>query len=260
MIDFSDDAERVSNPNRTGSKQAPEDETLGAESLNLDATQRRVLLRVVVGGESVKDATTAEGVHRCTFYKWRKDPEFQAAVNRLQHDQDDEFTLLRRAMAQAAGESVMKAIASDPRLGLQVLDRVGFFAPQLPSPGSENPDHLRTMAGLKKATTAQAEHRAVMSEVGHIAAEEETGILEMAQLGREGTPDKSKAREEVRRQRAELLTRLGEIFNSAGQTSAPASERNQDQGSGGEEPAPTGAGARTSHDAETPSHPEQQSP
>lgn len=242
MIDFH--TEEGSNPNRTGSNAAPEDEPLAAEFQNLDPKQRRVLLRVALGGESVKDATAAEAVHRATYYKWRKDAEFQAALHRLQRHQDEEFTLLRRAMAQKAGESVMKAIANDPRLGLQVLDRLGFFAAQLPPPGSENADHLRTMAGLEEATTAQAEHRAVMRELGHIAAEEETGILEMAQLGRDGTPGKSKAREDLLHGRAELLKRVREMFNSAGQTSAPDTGQNQDQGSGGEEAAPTGAGAQ----------------
>lgn len=119
----------------------PQNETDGGPG-ELSPAQE-IALEQLVAGETVTAAAQAAGVDRTTVHRWKREPTFEAAYNRLRAELRDatEARLLR--LAEKAARTLEAALdAGDARIGLGVLKGMGLLPEKRPAFGPETPEAL----------------------------------------------------------------------------------------------------------------------
>jgi hypothetical protein len=103
----------------------------------------------MLAGNTLSASASAAGVTRWTLHHWlRHDPRFQSAYNAWQLDAITRVRTKLLGMADAAADSVAKALPSDPRLAFSMLKALGTL--DRTTPGSTNPEEVEQVMELER--------------------------------------------------------------------------------------------------------------
>lgn len=117
------------------------------DSLNKDEEPRYELkprqftaLQALLHGETVTDAAEAAGVDRSTVHRWKKEPVFRAAFNRLRYATQKRIKDRLMHVAEHAAETALDAVQDgDAGTAIQVLKGTGMLDGTPPDVGIMQP-------------------------------------------------------------------------------------------------------------------------